>query len=151
MNYNFDKDLSIAEVTEDRIAQFFESKGIKFIDKNYTNEYDIKVKEPSGRMFTIEIKEDFMCKDTNNIAIEFYSRGKPSGILVTKADYILYRVHETESLACLYIIKTDKLKQLLVDGKYVRKVSGGDKGSDTRSYLMNLETVKMYFKNLGTL
>ena len=151
MNYEFHSDLAVAEKTENKIAKFFQDRNIRFLDKSYNNEYDIKIQEPSGVIYTIEIKEDFMCKDTNNIAIEYESRGKKSGILTTKADYILYVVHEPSEHTNIYIIRTNKLKGLLVQGKYIRKVVGGDKGSFTRSYLMSLDITKQYFKCLGGL
>ena len=36
---------------------------------------------------TIEVKFDFACYRTGNFYIEYESRGKPSGIATTKADY----------------------------------------------------------------
>jgi hypothetical protein len=63
---------------------------------------------------------------TGNIYIEYESRGKPSGIATTQADYWVYKIAEFKAI----VIKTDELKilvkQLVNEGKARPNVKGGD-------------------------
>jgi hypothetical protein len=61
-NSNFEYDLKFGQIKEKELANIL------------TNE-------------KIEVKTDTIWKTTKNIAVEFRSRGKPSGISTTKADY----------------------------------------------------------------
>ena len=78
----------------------------------------------SNRKF--EVKTDRLSAKTGNIYIEYKSRGKPSGIKTTQADYWVYKVTETKAI----VIKTDELKaivrQLIIDKKAIQNVRGGD-------------------------
>jgi hypothetical protein len=78
----------------------------------------------SNRKF--EVKTDRLSAKTGNIYIEYESRGKPSGIKTTQADYWVYKVTETKAI----VIKTDELKeivrQLIIDKKAIPNVRGGD-------------------------
>jgi ribosomal protein S4E len=78
----------------------------------------------SNRKF--EVKTDRLSVKTGNIYIEYESRGKPSGIATTQADYWVYKVTETKAI----VIKTEELKtivrQLILDKKAIPNVRGGD-------------------------
>lgn len=78
----------------------------------------------SNRKF--EVKTDRLSAKTGNIYIEYESRGKPSGIKTTQADYWVYKVTETKAI----VIKTEELKaivrQLIIDKKAIPNVRGGD-------------------------
>lgn len=64
---------------------------------NYSAEFDISLKlgkeledKLSGILkgdFVAEVKRDYFTQHTGNVAIEYQSRGKPSGIAITKAPY----------------------------------------------------------------
>ena len=63
---------------------------------NYNNDfrYDLKVgqakEEELGNIFnssTIEVKYDLQALQTNNVYVEYFSRGKKSGIATSQADY----------------------------------------------------------------
>ncbi len=73
-----------------------------------------------------EVKTDRLSAKTGNIYIEYESRGKPSGIKTTQADYWVYKVTETKAI----VIKTEELKtivrQLILDKKAIPNVRGGD-------------------------
>jgi len=73
----------------------------------------------------IEVKNDRIIHKTGNIFIEYESRGKPSGLSTTTANYWIYRMNE---LDIAFIIPTDKLKMIcreyLKEKKYIR--NGGD-------------------------
>lgn len=73
-----------------------------------------------------EVKTDRLSAKTGNIYIEYESRGKPSGIATTQADYWVYKVAEQKAI----VIKTEDLKtlvkQLVDEGKARANVKGGD-------------------------
>jgi len=137
-NYDFGTDLRKAHICEEEAADIFESYGciIKFL--NNDSDFDISVERPDGTIFTVEVKEDFMCKKTGNVAVEVECRGKPSGISVSKADLYLYKIHEPNKEVHWYFYRTDQLKQVLERPDMVfRTVSGGDEGSNT----INITTI----------
>jgi len=83
---------------------------------NYNNDfkYDLKVgqvKEAEvGKMLlgsTIEVKHDLQATRTGNVYIEYFSRGKASGISKTQADYYCIAFG-----AGFHFIKTEDLKGL---------------------------------------
>ena len=57
----------------------------------------------------IEIKHDKMSQKTGNIAIEYESWGRPSGIAISDADYWCIALEDSD---LLIFIKIDKLKEL---------------------------------------
>ncbi len=73
-----------------------------------------------------EVKTDRLSAKTGNIYIEYESRGKPSGIATTQADYWVYKIAEFKAI----VIKTEELKmlvkQLVNEGKARPNVKGGD-------------------------
>jgi hypothetical protein len=86
-----------------------------------------------------------MIKDTKNIAIEYFSRGKASGISVTKAEFFITYF---PLLNEIWLIKVEKLKKLLKeDEKIIKKViHTGDDGSNTKLCLLNREKYKPHFR-----
>ena len=136
-NYNFAKDLKIEESTKKEVIDFLTNFDFKLVKDNDDYRYDLKMSDGENE-YTIEIKEDFMCKDTGNVAVEYYCRGKPSGIGRTEADIYFYKIHYDDDI--LYILtSTNKLKTAIENYKYVRTVTGGDKGSGTKMYLFKLD------------
>lgn len=133
-NYNFSKDLKVAKKTEAEVADLLE----KFYDAEIKefredSEYDI-LAEIDGKELKFEVKEDFMCADTGNVALEFESRGKPSGIATSNADFYIYKLVMKDGPE--YIMHSAKaLKAMIEKKKYFRIVIGGDKGSNTMNYL----------------
>lgn len=151
-HYNFRKDFKIARKTERQIADYFiTNKGYEFIDECDNADYDIRMKTDSGNIVTYEIKEDFTCKRTGNIGLEYHCRGKPSGISVSKADYYLYKVHEPNGEKNMYAIETSNLKKMIDNKLYHRIVNGGDPGSNSMNYLFRLNVIKENFKFIGKL
>lgn len=148
-NYDFDKDLPVAQKTETQVAEFLVDKGLKFLGDCDDNRYDLLMSH-EDKEFTIEVKEDFSCERTGNVGVEFECRGKPSGINVSKADFYLYKVHCPDRGIRLYIIKTSKLKKMISNKEYFRVVSGGDPGSNSMNYLFKLDVIKSNFTYLGT-
>jgi len=141
---NFNKDIISGEKGENDIRVLLESKGFTFISDNKDNRYDLIMKY-QGNQITYEIKTDILVtpsKDTGNMAIEFESRGKLSGISVTQADYFVYYLaHFGE----VWNIKVSNLKKLIANNNFFA-VNGGDKGSNTKMYLINRNKYRNYFK-----
>ena len=80
----------------------------------YNNDfkYDLKVgqvkEEELGKIFnlkTIEVKYDLQALKTNNVYVEYFSRGKLSGISTSQADYYCFAFGDT-----FHLIKTNDLK-----------------------------------------
>jgi len=70
----------------------------------------------------IEVKYDKLFQKTGNIAIEFQSRGKPSGICTTEADYWAFILEGTGVIMLIdRFVLEDKIKR--VERKNVK---GGD-------------------------
>ena len=60
----------------------------------------------------IEVKRDFWTGTSGNIAVEFESRGKPSGISKTKSDYYAFILAEEFRDEVIIFIKTKRLKEI---------------------------------------
>lgn len=140
-NYDFNKDLLVAKKTEEDVAKLLESFGVKILEYNDDNRYDIKV-DWKGNIKTIEIKEDFLCQETGNVAVEFSCRGNDSGIKTTQSDFYIYKVHEVGYIIHYYLMKTSDLKKIISDKSYHRTVNGGDEGSNSLNYLFFLSTIR---------
>lgn len=140
--YNFNKDLVKGEKGEEFIVSFMQNLGFQFIHKRNDNKYDLMMGY-NRYSYSYEIKTDIYPRDTGNIAIEFESRGKPSGIAVTEADFfVTYFPHLKE----IWNIQTNKLKKL-IDENNIKSVDGaGDPGSNTKLYLVKKSKFKNHFK-----
>lgn len=145
-NYNFDKDLLRSKNTELEIADILKNQhpGIQNIDFLNNNKGDLQIHLIDG-IITIEIKEDLMAAKTGNVAVEYECRGKLSGISVTKAEVIIYKIHNSDKSITYFLIKTDELKKSIKNKWYDRTVTGGDVGSNTKMYLYKYNK----FKELG--
>jgi hypothetical protein len=139
-NYDFKRDLAVAKNTEKRVALILEHKfGYKVTEYNKDNKYDLAVETKNEDLVTIEVKEDFMCKLTGNVALEFECRGKLSGINVSEADYYIYVIHRKTGIE-YWSLKIKTLKEMIKNKEYFRIVNGGDKGSNTMNYLFKYKT-----------
>jgi hypothetical protein len=74
----------------------------------------------------IEVKSDRRTCETGNVYIEYWSRGKPSGISTSQSDYYVYKVAEDEAIIIATSQLKKKLKQLVEEGKARKDVRGGD-------------------------
>lgn len=143
-NYDFKKDVVIGQDGEQVIKNHLISIGYEFIKFNKTKEYDLLMKY-NNKEIKFEIKTDVFPRDTGNIAIEFESRGYPSGIESTESDvFLTYFFHLSE----MWIISTTKLKRLLKQKSEKFKIveNVGDKDSKTKLYLLNKNVWKKHFK-----
>ena len=148
---DFNNSLSIGEINEILISDYLKSKGFNIITYNKNYRYDLYV-EKDNKFNKIEIKTDFF-EHTGNIAIEFYSRGKDSGINVTESDYFFYYFANIDEL---WMIKTNDLRDLINDlkreyneGKITPlefSVSYGGDNNTSKLYLLNKEYIKERFR-----
>lgn len=74
----------------------------------------------------VEVKYDKLGHKTGNIYIEYESRGKPSGIAITKADFYAYRISNSHLIVIEVSELKSKLKHLVSIGKARANVKGGD-------------------------
>ena len=95
-NNNFEYVLEFGQEGEGIIADMFENK-------------------------KIEVKRDNWVGRTGNVAIEYKSRGKPSGIATTQADYWIIMFSREYQDKFMFIIETQRLKE--VTKKYFNKGS----------------------------
>lgn len=144
-NYNFNKDVTNGEDGEIFIKNFLIYKGFDFIRKNKNKKYDLLMSY-KGKSVKYEVKTDFYVgseKDTNNIVVEFESRGKPSGISVTESDFFVFYFPKAEEV---WNIKTEILKAIISKNKFDISECGGDEGSNTKNYKIPRSKIKSYFK-----
>jgi hypothetical protein len=150
-NYNFKKDIELGEEGEYSVRLDLESIGGKFIEDNKNNSHDLVMEMPirdsnDHKLVSYEIKTDVLCRpdfDTGNMFIEFESRGKDSGVVVTKAEwFVTYFKHFRE----IWYIKSDKLRELIAENQFKVHNDSGDLGSNTKGYLIPRYQFKEYFK-----
>lgn len=112
------------------------------LDLQYGQVFEQKVADMLQNS-TIEVKtEREKWKSTGNIVIEFESRGKPSGIATTDADYWFHNLALGEDIVMTLVFPTKILKNYIVQAM-PRVVRGGDNNT-SRLYLLNLQDlVKM--------
>jgi len=110
----FDIDLAYGEVREQMVADMLTDKKIEV-----KSERDLWVK-------------------TGNIAIEYESWGKPSGIAATEADYWFHNLCIGERTFATIVFDVPSLKQIIDNLDYKRSVSGGDNYA-SKMYLLNLQ------------
>tara|TARA_R110000737_G_C14590223_1_gene487376 strand:+ start:78 stop:449 length:372 start_codon:yes stop_codon:yes gene_type:complete len=88
---------------------------------NYNNDfkYDLKIGQVGETMLneilhdsTIEVKRDSWIGRTGNIAVEYQSRGKPSGISTTKASHWCFIFSNEFNDEVMIIIETNRLKRI---------------------------------------
>ena len=109
----FDLDLQYGKVREQLVADMLQDK-------------KIEVKSERG-----------MWQKTGNIAIEYQSYGKPSGIAATESDYWFHNLCVGNDTFCTLVFDTKSLKKIIKNLDSKKSVSGGDNNA-SRMYLLNL-------------
>jgi hypothetical protein len=74
----------------------------------------------------VEVKSDRRTSETSNVYIEYWSRGKPSGISTSQADFYVYKVGEDKAILISTSQLKQRIKQLVEEGKARMNVKGGD-------------------------
>jgi len=112
---NFKKDLELGQEIE-KIAQEklinHLNNNITIINTNNDFKYDFKL----SNNLKYEVKYDRMSIITGNIFIEFYCRGKLSGISTSESDFYIIAYTDKD----LYLIETETLKKLINNKEYMR-------------------------------
>ena len=110
----FDLDLAYGKVREQRVADMLTDK---------------KVEVKSERDMWVR---------TGNIAIEYESYGKPSGIAATEADYWFHNLCIGNETFATLVFDVPSLKRIIDNLDYKKTVSGGDHNA-SRMYLLNIQ------------
>jgi hypothetical protein len=110
----FDLDLKYGTVREDKLAEMLQDK-------------KIEVKSERG-----------MWMKTGNIAIEYESWGKPSGIRATESDYWFHNLCVGNNEYCTLVFKTEVLRTIVDKLDKFKTVSGGDNNA-SKMFLINLQ------------
>ena len=106
------------------------------LDLAYGQVFEHKVAEILGQS-KIEVKtEKDKWKTTGNIVIEFSSRGKPSGIITTEADYWLHNLAMGDTIVCSLLLPVRTLRAY-IKANNPRVVNGGD-DMTSKLYLIKL-------------
>ena len=115
----FDLDLQYGQVKEKIVADMLQDK-------------KIEVKSERG-----------MWLHTGNIAIEYESYGKPSGITATNSDYWFHNLCVGDDVFATLVFETKMLKKIInasINENQVRSVSGGDHNA-SKMYLINIQNI----------
>lgn len=144
MHYNFKKDLVDGQAAEEEVAQ----RLIALLDlcaddieRCTSKGYDLKV---ISKNWTFEVKNDLMAHQTGNVAIEYESRGKPTALGATTADFWVYKF-----AGRFFAFRTATLKRKLFEEKtYFKAVTGGDAGSNTKMFLVKMEELMSWGKEI---
>ena len=129
------RDLTLGGTGEDRVVQLFNEVDIhshRHISKGPFPDFDIcstiQTTFDGDIHFTSEVKYDIYAIRSGNVAIEVYNPkvGKPSGLMVTKADLW---VHITDAV---YVANTDALKKWVNDTPAKRIITAG--GDDNATF-----------------
>ncbi len=100
MEYNSDfrYDLKVGQIEEEWLGELLQSK-------------------------TLEVKRDFRASQTGNVFVEFFCRGKPSGIATTQANHWAFILDD----GIVIMLPTERLKDLAREAaKAGDIVLGGD-------------------------
>ena len=110
----FDIDLNYGEVREKQVADMLQNK-------------------------KIEVKsERDMWQRTGNIAVEYESYGKPSGIKATESDYWFHNLCTGDETYATLVFRTDVLRSIINSLDYTKSVNGGDHNA-SKVYLLNIQ------------
>ena len=87
----------------------------------------------------IEVKsERDMWQRTGNIAVEYESYGKPSGIKATESDYWFHNLCIGDETYATLVFRTDVLRSIINSLDYTKSVKGGDHNA-SKMYLLNIQ------------
>ena len=126
MEYNndFKYDLLLGQIREKQIAKILKNKSI-----------EIKSEENNGWV------------KSGNIAIEINSRGKPSGLSTTQADYWWHCLQINDEDVAHIVFPVDKLRKL-VEKMFHNETAKVVKGGDNNTSDLVLLPLSTLFKNL---
>ena len=109
-NSDFRYDLKVGQLEEKWLAELLQSK-------------------------TLEVKRDFKASQTGRVFVEFFSRGKASGIDTTEAEFWAFII-DGETVV---ILPTARLKELVQEAKDEGKIWKGGDSNTSKGVLIDLE------------
>ena len=111
------------------------------MDYNNDFKYDLKVGQTKekelGDIFgnsTVEVKYDLQALRTRNVYVEYFSRGKLSGIATTKADYYCFAIGNT-----FHLIPTKELNKRCLKYKGTNRDKLGGDNNTSKGILLPIE------------
>lgn len=143
---DFRKDLKISEAEVKKFMYVINKLYPHYIiEQNNDWKYDLKLTDfTNNKELKIEIKDDFKCCSTGNVAIEYQFNNNPSGIEHTEADYWVITIHNNDRSVDSYnIIDVNVLKEIV---KECRKVPTSRPATHTWIYLLPKELLKQNCK-----
>lgn len=127
--------LPLAKETEVYIGSMFENMyGYKVKLYNNDYKYDFTLTTPE-KEYTVEVKLDIKHAETGNIAVEYKSRGKISGIWKTLSDFHVFRIEYSDGSRDNYLVDTEELRYSIKQKRYLRIMNMKEKGSDSGNQL----------------
>jgi hypothetical protein len=106
------------------------------LDLAYGQVFEKKVADILGNS-KIEVKtEKDKWKQTGNVVIEFESRGRPSGLATTEADYWIHNCAVGNDIVFSILLKVIKLREYIT--KYKPRVVRGGDDMTSKLYLIKL-------------
>lgn len=122
-------------ITTDSSPSVFAPAKSKFdIDLQYGNMGEQMVAEVLLKS-KLECKRDRKTWHTGNIAVEFESRGKPSGLATTEADWWVFIIEDESNHPMMLFVHVDKLKEIC---RTIYKQQGWNYGGDDNTSKMVL-------------
>lgn len=119
-HYDFGVDLAKSHASVQTVITLLQAHySIEQIAINHTASHDF-TGYYQGQPFTVEVKEDLLFSKTGNVAIEYKSRDKLSGLSTSTATYWCYKLGENA-----YLIQTNRLRHWLNQSRF-KRVTGGD-------------------------
>ena len=123
---------------------------------NFNNDfrYDLEIGKEGERIVDslfkdklVEVKRDSWVSISGNIAIEYESRGKPSGIATTEADYWIIIFSGGYQDKVMYVFETELLKE--VSRRYFKKGSIKAMGDNntSMSVLIPIKEISNFIKH----
>jgi len=104
--------------------------------------YDLKVGQLQEKWLAellsskkIEVKRDFKASRTGKVFVEFFCRGKPSGISTTEAEFWAFILDGKTVI----LLPTEKVKSLVEEAKQSGKVVSGGDSNVSQGALIKLE------------
>ena len=113
-------------------------------DLEYNNDfkYDLKVGQLAEKWLgellsgkTLEVKRDFRASRTGKVFVEFFCRGKPSGIATTEADFWAFVIDGNY----VVILPTEALKEIVEFHKQKGWVMSGGDNNVSQGALVRVE------------
>jgi hypothetical protein len=128
-------------------GKIYEVETLKYLDYdsfsfNDNNAYDIAIIKDDKKTL-IEVKSEKLASKTGNICIEYYCRGKPSGISVTKAEYYFIYVVISDVKYRVFKVPTNDIKEMIKNKLFIRDCIGGDNLA-SKMFLFSIKSLEKY-------